>query len=191
MSSSSIPHEAPEPGPPRPVPGSPGAGSPTSTVHSVDSDSSPSVPPRFVTFARRDHRCAPLRSPGSGPLPRGLDCFYRGARAAFFAMEKTRPPRFLGDPCLHAPLFDPGGPSVPGHPGTGDAAFRLVNDVGSALRCSRGSITRPAGSLCTLRSRGRPQTTQHSVPAGGQPLPGQDLHLLGRIEGFCLVCPST
>ena len=33
----------------------------------------------------------------------------------------------------------------------------------------RGSITRPARSLCTLRSRGRPRTTQHSIPAGGQP----------------------
>ena len=29
-----------------------------------------------------------------------------------------------------------------------------------------------------------PQTTQHPVPAGGLPLPGQDFHLPGRIEGF-------
>ena len=36
-------------------------------------------------------------------------------------------------------------------------------------RCFRGSITRPARSLCTLRSRGHPRTTQHSIPAGGQP----------------------
>jgi len=31
----------------------------------------------------------------------------------------------------------------------------------------RGSITRPIRSLCTLRSRGHPRSTQHSVPAGG------------------------
>ena len=55
----------------------------------------------------------------------------------------------------------------------------------------RGSITRPTDSLCTLRSRGRPRTTQHSVPAGGQPLPGQGFHLLGRKEGFRHVCPLT
>jgi len=34
---------------------------------------------------------------------------------------------------------------------------------------SRGSITRPTCSLSTLRSPGRPGTTQDSVPAGGQP----------------------
>jgi hypothetical protein len=48
----------------------------------------------------------------------------------------------------------------------------------------RGSITRPASPLCTLRSRGRPRTTQHSVPVGGYPLPGQDLHLRVLTEGF-------
>ena len=37
----------------------------------------------------------------------------------------------------------------------------------------RGSITRPGDTLCTLRSQGRPCTTQHSVPAGCQPLPGR------------------
>jgi hypothetical protein len=48
----------------------------------------------------------------------------------------------------------------------------------------RGSITRPTSPLCTLRSRGRPRTTQHSVPVGGYPLPGQDLHLRVLTEGF-------
>ena len=37
----------------------------------------------------------------------------------------------------------------------------------------RGSITRPGNSLCTLRSQGRPWTTQHSVPADCQSLPGR------------------
>jgi len=65
-----------------------------------------------------------------------------------------------------------------------NAAFRANNDVGSAIYDFRGSITQPAGSLCTLRSRGRPTTTQHSVPAGGSPLPDQDLHLLGPTRRF-------
>ena len=50
----------------------------------------------------------------------------------------------------------------------------------------RGSIARPAHSLCTLRSRGHPRTTQHSVPAGCQPLPARSAYLLGSIERFQL-----
>ena len=111
----------------------------------------------------------PLRSPGVGRFPEDLDHFYRGARAASSSVERTRPPRFLGDPCVHAPLSDPGGPPSPGHYRTGDGVFRLADSVDSALRYSRGSITRPARSLWTLRSRGHPRTTQHSIPAGGQP----------------------
>ena len=38
--------------------------------------------------------------------------------------------------------------------------------------CFRGSITQLLLSLSTLRSRGRPRTTQDSVPDGGQPFPG-------------------
>jgi len=55
----------------------------------------------------------------------------------------------------------------------------------------RGSITRPADPLCTLRSRDHSRSTQHSVPADGQPLPGQDSHLPGRTEGFRHIYPST
>jgi hypothetical protein len=45
--------------------------------------------------------------------------------------ERTRPPRFLGNPCQHAPLFDPGGPLATRHDATNDMAFRSENDVGS------------------------------------------------------------
>jgi hypothetical protein len=48
------------------------------------------------------------------------------------------------------------------------AAFRSFNGVGSRTeRNFRGSITRPAHSLFTLRSSGFPDTTQDSLPAGG------------------------
>jgi hypothetical protein len=33
----------------------------------------------------------------------------------------------------------------------------------------RGSVTRPTFSLCTLRRRGYPSSTQHSLPGGGVP----------------------
>jgi hypothetical protein len=51
-------------------------------------------------------------------------------------------------------------------------------------RSFRGSITRPTGPLCTLRSRGRPRTTQHSVPVDGQSLPARDLHPAGHNKRF-------
>ena len=50
-------------------------------------------------------------------------------------------------------------------------------------RLFRGAITR------RLRSRGRPRTTQHSVPAGWPTLAGQVFHLLGRKAGFRHVTP--
>lgn len=49
-------------------------------------------------------------------------------------VEKTRPPRFLGDPCAHAPLSDPGGPLKPSPYGSSDAAFRWDKHVGSAMK---------------------------------------------------------
>ena len=82
-------------------------------------------------------------------------------------------PRFLGEPpCVHALLFDPDGISAPGHP-----APRCSLPHGQRRRLprrsdSRGSSPRPARSLCTLRSEDHSSTTQHSVPAGGPPLPG-------------------
>ncbi len=38
--------------------------------------------------------------------------------------------------------------------------------------------------LCTLRSAGCPYTTQHSVPAGGQPFSGRGSHPLGYSTRF-------
>jgi hypothetical protein len=71
-------------------------------------------------------------------------------------------------PCRHAPSVDPGGTLKPGQFG-----FQVLPSVykttsASTLRSFRGSITRPACSLSTLRSLGRPSTTQDSVPAAGQ-----------------------
>src|SRR4029453_3284044 len=68
-----------------------------------------------------------------------------------------------------------------------DAAMRSSADVTASTPTvlnSRGSLTQPARSLCTLRSVGYPITTQHSVPAGGQPLPGGIGAPPGRSEGF-------
>ena len=74
---------------------------------------------------------------------------------------------------IHALLTsDPGGTGAPGHSAL--AILPSAPGTASAPTTSqfRGSITRPATSLSTLRSDGCPITTQDSLPAGGHPWPG-------------------
>jgi len=151
------------------------------------SDFLPPFTPRFVAFARR------LPSRARRFAPRHVE---RAMAGPGLLVVSGCPPDFHdgddrtsqvpGEPlCVYALLFDPGRASVPGDYGTSVLPPLRKPRRPPQSVSFRGSITRPARSLCTLRSRGRPRTTQHSVPAGGQPLPGQDFHLLGRIEGFC------
>ena len=132
-----------------------------------------SVSPRFVAFAWRYLACAASSlSPTSDAPPASLGFDLRSPDR-LSREEALRSPRFLGEPlCVHALLFDPDGISEPGHP-----APRCCLPNGQRRRLpqrsnSRGSIPRPARSLCTLRSEDRSSTPQHSVPAGGPPLPG-------------------
>jgi len=83
--------------------------------------------------------------------------------------ERMSPPRFLGDPFVYMPCSStPVGRSDPTHSVRTLLPSALM--TASAPHCVfRGSITRPAHPLCTLRRRGRPQPTQHSVPVAGQP----------------------
>ena len=108
--------------------------SPRSAVLSADSDCSPAIPPRFVAFAWQYLVSGPLCSRRPDTAPAGLGGFYRGARTALLGKEQLSPPRFLGDPCLHALLSDPGGASVSGPFDTSAVAFRPHNDVGSARK---------------------------------------------------------
>jgi hypothetical protein len=99
----------------------------------------------------------------------------RSARRFHASVEASGPPRFLGNPPLHALLSDPGGiarQAIRAVPISrrDDVAFRAFDHTGSHdPRTFRGSITRPARSLSTLRSHGHPCTTQDSLPAGGPP----------------------
>ncbi len=71
-------------------------------------------------------------------------------------------------PCVRAPLSDPGespGPSQYG-PGLLPSAIRTASAL-ATLQFFRGSITRPTHLLSTLRSPGCPGTTQDLLPAGG------------------------
>ena len=133
--------------------------------------------PRFVSFTRA---LPPLRlyfAPARIDATRaGPDYLFPAPSSARFSVETLRTPRFLGKPqCVRAPLFDPAGPLASGQFHASDTAFRSIDDVGSGSSLFRGSITQLSRPLCTLRSRDHSLTTQHSVPAGDQPLPGRIL----------------
>ena len=69
------------------------------------------------------------------------------------SVERTRYPRFLGDPCVHAPLFDPGGPPNPGHYRSGNVVFRKLNDVDSAWDTFE-ALSRGLHALCVRFAAG-------------------------------------
>jgi len=87
------------------------------------------------------------------------------------SVEMAGPPRFLGDLRAHALLSDPDGTDTPSRYGVSMLPSAILEHVGSRHSLFRGSITRPAHSLSTLRSQGLPWTTQDSLPAGGWPWP--------------------
>ena len=157
-------------GTPFPPPGPRGSGSPFSSV--LRRALTPRAPSRRASFPSvggttvrpfamqaRQARLTCAAS-GSGPLPDS-------------SVESTRSPRFLGSPLVYAPCSQ-----TPARPGRQvmrrpDVAFRGCDSVGPRGKyCSRGSIARPAHSLSTLHSRGRPRTMQDSLPVGDQPCPG-------------------
>ena len=127
-----------------PPPGPRGAGSPTSSVLSADSDFSTPIPPHFVFLRLAVPLGRPVRSRGSGPLP-GPGLLFIAAIRAVSPVETSRPPRFLGDPCPHAPLSDPGGTASARPSRRRDGAFRCCHSVGFRdVHGFRGSITQPA-----------------------------------------------
>jgi hypothetical protein len=132
------------------------------------SDSLLPLPPRFVSFAWRYRpravgslppRAAPPRQAWAVLRERPLTSSGGGSRAS----QVPGVPQFQ-----RAPLYDPGETYAPGHCGASVLPSALPTASALTTCAFRSSITRPAGSLCTLRSLGYPSTTQHSVPAAGQ-----------------------
>src|SRR5438552_9851500 len=145
------------------------------------------APPAALRFLRLAvPRVRSTFAPGDGerPVSPGLGystgCPFRRSRA-----ETTRSPRFLGSPhvCMPRSLT----PASSSHQACCGVSMRpsvVLTTSALASIVFRGSITRPAHSLCTLRRADRSATTQHSVPAGGQPLPGGTCYPLGSVERF-------
>ena len=124
----------------------------------------PPVPSSRCLFRSRHRPALPMAGQGFGqpaPLPAPL-----GRRPQDLPSSR----QILS---MHALLpSDPGGTGTPGHPAS--AMLPSASGTASAPTTSefRGSITRPASSLPTLRSAGYPNATQDSLPGGGQPYPG-------------------
>ena len=99
--------------------------------------------------------------------------------------ETTRSPRFLGSPCPHALLSDPGGATAPWSHRYCRVAFRHPDDVGLHEREPfRGSITRPTGSLSTLRSHGHPRPRKTHFRLVTMTLAGRASHPLDSKRRF-------
>ena len=128
--------------------------------------------------------CLRSRSlPSAGPTPTSLGIFLRGARTA----SRTRNNRALPGswatlaymPCSQTPA------ECPYQAITAPTLLpSAIPNTSAPHGHFRGSITRPARPLCTLRRWGRPHTTQHSVPVDGQSLPVRDLHPTGHNKRF-------
>ena len=161
------------PGAPFPSPGSRRLGSPGSSV--LRGTPTPCRPSRRVWFpslggTALHHLFAPL-PPGAGWA--GPGTFGSGPPVWTVDLRgdgSSGPPRFLGDPpCMRAPVLRPrrGRDARPlQRPRCG---LPLV-ETRRPPRCRRfrGSIAGPTCSLSTLRSPGRPGTTQDSLPAAGR-----------------------
>ena len=139
------------------------------------SDSPTSFPPHFVSFVRRYVGVLCFRSPGTRPLISGdlepLGC--RGSEKTAFPTRRRGLPGSWGNPGVRMP-----GSSTPA--GLHDLPVPPWRCCRRSMRgrrhpqiaTFRGSITRPSHSLSTLRSACCQDTTQDSLLAGGQPLPG-------------------
>ena len=124
----------------------------------------PPVPSSRCLFRSRHRPALPTAAQGFGhPAP--LPVSQRRRPQDLPSSRQTLP--------MHALLpSDPGGTGAPGHSAL--PMLPSASDTASAPTSSefRGSITRPAPSLSTLRSAGYPNATQDSLPGGGRPYPG-------------------
>ncbi len=169
------------------------------------SETLPPISPHFVAFAWRYHVCdaafrvRPLAAPAAPRRAGGGPGVFQSAGCPIPAMnvETTGLPRFLGNPHVDVPCSStPAGPV--GQAISAQPMLPSAVDTASApatVKFFRGSITRPAHSLSTLRSRDCSRTTQDSLPAVGQlcraglttrwvPLQGLATHVAPPHPGF-------
>jgi len=138
----------------------------------------PSSIPRTLVASRTGTTSAPLGGSilpgGDGAAFRKPGFWYPGPTpGSLLLVETVGPPRFLGDPfvCMPRPLT-PAECPPPGH--LGESLLPSgPSRPSAALQLSISGLDHAAYTLAVYASQaGSPQTTQDSLPAGGQPWPG-------------------
>ena len=150
--------------------------------------------PRRASLRLLRSALPPLRPPSlprSGTIPRGPGPFLSRRPRRLSTVEKTRYPRFLDDPCVHAPLSDPGGPPPP-RPLQGR---RWCLPRSRPRRLRHAPISGLHHAACTpsvYASKPGSPPDNATLDSGRWPtLTGRDSHPLGRVEDFRRVFPFT
>jgi len=157
--------------------GSPAEGSPASAL--LPSAPTSHRPSRRTSFPSLGGTVAPS---SSSPRATWMAAARRSGVFVFPALhfgrlittETMRSPRFLGSPngCMPS-LFDPGEAPAPGHWVRACCLPSYPRRRPPQLLHFGAQSRQPTPSLSTLRSRGRPSSTQDSLLGGGQPYPGR------------------
>ena len=144
----------------------------------------------FVSFAQHYHRFARLRSLGTGRFPESLDHFYRGARAASARWRRRDIPGSWTTLAYMPRSSTPADRRTQAT--TGPAMWSSANLTTST---PHGTLSRLYHAACTLSvyaSQPGSPPDHATLDSGWWPaLTGQGSHLLGRVEGFRHVYPST
>ena len=136
------------------------------------------------SFAWRYHRL-PCSLPLAWAVPAGRDCCLPRPPVPPRRWRRRDLPGSWATPARMPRSPTPAEPAAPDRLGAPVVPSALVTASASAMSTDFVAQSRGLqGSLCTLRSRGRPRTTQHSVPAGWPTLAGQVFHLSGRNRRF-------
>ena len=122
------------------------------------SDCLPPFPPHFVAFVwrYRSLRSCSLPSAAERSRRRPGVCLFRLTPRSGSVAETAGSPRFLGNPLCTCPALRPRWDLRARPSRRFGAAFRGYYNVGSHHDHFRGSFTRPAHSLSTLRHHGYP-----------------------------------
>jgi len=122
--------------------------------------------------------------------PRAWGCSPESPKPVFLT-ETTGPPRFLEDPAMNVPCSStPAGPLRSATAAHWCCLPLFGRRRLPRLSAFRGSITRPAHSLSTLRRVGCPTATQDSLSGGWPALPGGTAYPPGPNERFQFI-PSS